>query len=163
VVVADAFDRYMDKSAGSAAAQYVNVIEVGSRVVPGGPRVAVVPGKPYLERKRTRPGKSIMAKTARMEQIEAMLADDPADEMLHYMLGMEHSSAGDDTGAVAVFRALIARSPYVPAYHMAGQALIRLQQFDEAAAMLQAGIAEARKQGDFHALGEMEALLGTVE
>lgn len=103
-----------------------------------------------------------MAKTARMEQIEAMLADDPADDMLHYMLGMEHASAGDDASAVAVFRGLIAKSPYVPAYHMAGQALIRLQQFDAAAAMLQAGIEAARTQGDFHALGEMEVLLATV-
>jgi predicted Zn-dependent protease len=98
-----------------------------------------------------------------MTQIEALLADDPADAMLRYMLGMEHASAGDDAEAVNVFRAIIAAEPYVPAYHMAGQALIRQGLLEEAAAMLKQGCDAARKEQDFHALGEMEALLATVE
>jgi uncharacterized protein HemY len=104
-----------------------------------------------------------MAKTARMAQIEALLELDPDDAMTHYMLGMEHASGGDDGEAVAVFRALIGKQPYVPAFHMAGQALIRLSKHEDAAAMLRHGIEEARKQKDYHALGEMEALLATVE
>jgi Flp pilus assembly protein TadD len=104
-----------------------------------------------------------MAKTARMEKIEAMLADDPADELLRYSLGMEHVSAGDDATAVAVFRELIARSPYVPAFHMAGQALNRLGRVEEACRMLRDGIAAARAAGDGHALGEMEGLLSAIE
>jgi hypothetical protein len=104
-----------------------------------------------------------MAQTERMKQIEALLADDPADAMTRYMLAMEHASAGDDAEAVKVFREIIASEPYVPAYHMAGQALIRLSLIDDAATMLKAGIDAARQQGDFHALGEMEALLATVD
>ena len=37
-----------------------------------------------------------MARTPRMAQIEAMLAEDPDDAFLRYGLGMEHASAGDD-------------------------------------------------------------------
>jgi uncharacterized protein HemY len=104
-----------------------------------------------------------MAKTARMEKIEAMLAEDPDDPFLRYSLGMEYASANDDAGAVAVFRELIALSPYVPAYHMAGQALNRLGRAEEACGILREGIAAARTAGDSHALGEMEGLLSTIE
>jgi Flp pilus assembly protein TadD len=104
-----------------------------------------------------------MAKTPRMEQIEAMLADDPGDVMLRYMLGMEHVAAGDDAGAVRVFRELLAASPYVPAFHMAGQALNRLGHDAEACEVLRQGIAAAKAAGDLHALGEMEGLLATIE
>ena len=60
-----------------------------------------------------------MARTPRMAQIEAMLADDPDDAFLRYGLAMEHASAGDHATCVEVLRDLIARTaanPYVPAY-----------------------------------------------
>jgi hypothetical protein len=104
-----------------------------------------------------------------MEQIEALLADDPDDAFLRYGLAMEHASAGDDAGCVAVLRDLIARSaadPYVPAYLQAGQALARLDRTDEAADVLRAGIEAAEKSGTpdaLHARGEMLGLLATVE
>lgn len=108
-----------------------------------------------------------MARTPRMDKIEAMLADDPDDAFLRYSLGMEHASAGDDESAVRVFRELIALKPddkdAVPAYHMAGQALNRLGREAEAAAVLRAGIAVARRVGDSHAAGEMDGLLATLE
>ena len=110
-----------------------------------------------------------MAKTPRMERIEAMLADDPDDSFLRYGLAMEHSSAGDDESAVAVLRDLIARaaaSPYVPAYLQAGQALLRLGREPEAAAVLRDGIAAATRVGTpeaLHARGEMQGLLATAE
>lgn len=107
-----------------------------------------------------------MARTPRMDAIEAMLADSPDDHELRYMLGMEHAGAGDDAAAAAVFREVVARSadrPYVPAFHMAGQALARLGRDGEAADVLRRGIAAARAAGDSHAAGEMEGLLSTVE
>ena len=107
-----------------------------------------------------------MAKTARMAQLEAMLADDPADAFLRYGLAMEHMGLGDDATAVAVLRELIARNPeppYVPTYLMAGQALMRLDREADAAAMLRAGIAAATETGNDHARGEMEGFLATLE
>jgi Flp pilus assembly protein TadD len=107
-----------------------------------------------------------MAKTPRMEQIEAMLAEDPADPFLRYGLAMEHVGQGDDEAAVNVLKDLIARTaadPYVPAFLQAGQALIRLGREPEAAAVLRQGIEAARRAGDLHALGEMQGFLATIE
>lgn len=107
-----------------------------------------------------------MAKTPRMEQIEALLADDPSDPFLWYGLGMEHAGQGDDAAAVEVFQKLIAlkaADPYIPAYLQAGQALTRLGRDREAAAVFRDGIEAARKAGDDHALGEMQGFLATIE
>jgi hypothetical protein len=104
-----------------------------------------------------------------MERIEAMLAESPDDHFLRYGLAMEHASAGDDAGCVAVLRDLIARStadPYIPAFLQAGQALARLDRTDEAADVLKAGIAAAEQAATpdaLHARGEMLGLLATVE
>ena len=107
-----------------------------------------------------------MAKTPRMAQIEAMLADDPDDAFLRYGLAMEHAGQGDDEAAVKVLKELIALKagdPYVPAFLQAGQALIRLGREPEAAAVLRQGIEAARTAGDLHALGEMQGFLATIE
>ena len=107
-----------------------------------------------------------MARTPRMDQIEALLRDDPDDPFLRYGLAMEHMSQGDDESAVKVLKELIAlkaNDPYVPAFLQAGQALIRLGREPEAAAVLRQGIEAARKAGDLHALGEMQGFLATIE
>lgn len=111
-----------------------------------------------------------MAKTPRMGQIEALLADDPDDPFLRYGLAMEHASGGDDGGCVAVLRELIARppaeGPYIPAYLQAGQALVRLDDIAGAAAVLRDGIAAAGGVGTadaMHARSEMQGLLASIE
>jgi hypothetical protein len=107
--------------------------------------------------------------TPRMQQIEAMLADDPEDAFLRYGLAMEHASVGDDATCVAVLRDLIARtaaSPYIPAYLQAGQALVRQDRINEACAVLKDGIAAAQRAGTpdaMHAAGEMQGLLASIE
>ncbi|MCZ2341203.1 MAG: hypothetical protein LC104_05325 [Bacteroidales bacterium] len=106
-----------------------------------------------------------MAKTARMQQIEAMLTDDPHDPFLRYGLAMEHASQGDDETAAGVLRELIANAqePYVPAYLQAGQVYMRLGREPDAVAVLRAGIIAARAAGNDHAMGEMQGLLATIE
>jgi predicted Zn-dependent protease len=104
-----------------------------------------------------------------MEQIEALLADDPADPFLRYGLAMEHASQGDDATAVQHLRDLIAldpNKPYIPAFLMAAQSLVRLEKESEAAELLKQGMAAATRVGTpeaMHARGEMEGLLATVE
>jgi hypothetical protein len=101
-----------------------------------------------------------------MAQIEAMLAEDPDDAFLRYGLAMEHASAGDDSTSVEVLRDLIARTspkPYIPAFLMAGQALVRLDRIPDACTILREGIASAAKAGDTHAQGEMQGLLESIE
>ena len=101
---------------------------------------------------------------SRMQKIEAMVAEQPNDPELHYMLAMEHTSQGDDAGAARCFEKLFAVAPdYPPAYHMAGRALQRLDRIDEAKAVLQKGIPIALARNDTHAAGEMQELLETLE
>ena len=107
-----------------------------------------------------------MARTPRMAQIEALLAEDPDDAFLRYGLAMEHASAGDDAECVNVLRDLIARTaaqPYVPAFLQCGQALVRLDRTAEACDVLKAGIVAAQKAGDTHAMSEMQGLLASIE
>jgi hypothetical protein len=101
-----------------------------------------------------------------MEQIEKLLSEMPDDAFLRYGLAMEHASAGDDAECVNILNDLITRtaaSPYVPAYLQCGQALVRLDRTDEAAAVLRAGVEAAGRAGDTHAQGEMQGLLTSIE
>jgi hypothetical protein len=52
--------------------------------------------------------------------------------------------------------------PYVPAFFMAGQQLVRLERVNEARALLRDGIEAARKQGNAHAAGEMSEFLASL-
>jgi len=101
-----------------------------------------------------------------MAQIEAMLAEDPDDAFLRYGLALEHASAGDDAACVEVLRDLIHRTasnPYIPAFLMAAQSLVRLDRIPEACETLRHGITAAGKGGDLHAQGEMQGLLDSIE
>jgi len=101
-----------------------------------------------------------MAGKTRQQQIEAMLAENPDDAELHYMLAMEHAGCGDDEGAVRCFRRLFAVAPdHAAAYHQAGRSLHRLGRPVEASEVLLQGIAAARKKNDDHAAAEMTELL----
>ncbi len=100
----------------------------------------------------------------RKAQIEQMLADDPDDVELRYMLAMEHAGMGDDAGAVTVFQELIERHPdYAPGYHMGARALQRLDRIAEAKSLLDRGIPQAQKAGNFHAAGEMQELRSMLD
>lgn len=98
-----------------------------------------------------------------MAQIEALIADDPTDPELRYFLAMEHISAGDETAGANQLLALTHSSQYVPAFLQAGQALNRLNRFDEACDALRRGIQVAKSLGDSHAEGEMAGLLASIE
>lgn len=94
--------------------------------------------------------------TTRRKKLEAMLADDPEDQMLRYMLALELQKEDADERSLELFRGLITdQKPYVPAFLMAGQHLATLGHIGEAREMYSAGIEEAKRQGDEHAAREM--------
>src|SRR3954463_10836272 len=98
----------------------------------------------------------------RREKIEAMLADDPGDTFLRYSLAMELDKEGSHEASLARFAELNRDDPpYVPAFFMAGQQLVRVGRVDEARTVLREGIAAARVQDDLHAAGEMTELLAS--
>ena len=96
----------------------------------------------------------------RREKLEALLQNDPSDPFLHYALAMDFASQGDDAEAAARLEALTRSHPdYVPTYLQAGQIYIKLDQNDQARAMLTKGIEQAKRLGDDHAAGEMQGFL----
>jgi hypothetical protein len=100
---------------------------------------------------------------SRREKIEAMLADDPGDTFLRYSLAMELDKEGSHDASLSRFAELTRDSPpYVPAYFMAGQQLVRLGRIEEARTVLRDGIAAARVQGNQHAAGEMTEFLASL-
>jgi tetratricopeptide (TPR) repeat protein len=99
----------------------------------------------------------------RRSKIEAMLADEPADQFLRYSLAMELDKEGRHDESLTRFRELaVDNPPYVAAFFMAGQQLARLGRTDEARAILRDGIEAARTQDDAHAAGEMSEFLASL-
>lgn len=99
----------------------------------------------------------------RREKIEAMLADDPADTFLRYSLAMELDKEGNHDASLARFAELARDNPpYVPAFFMASQQLVRLSRVKEARGVLRDGIAAAHLQQDLHAAGEMSEFLASL-
>ncbi|GIW90609.1 MAG: hypothetical protein KatS3mg109_1041 [Pirellulaceae bacterium] len=96
----------------------------------------------------------------RRAKIEAMLANEPGDRFLRYALAMELQRDGEHERSLEELRRLMEETPpHVPAFFMAGQQLARLGRIEEARQALRDGIEEARRQGDFHAAGEMSEFL----
>lgn len=92
-----------------------------------------------------------------------MLADEPDDVFLRYSLAMEWEKEGEHEKSLAGLHELTAgQSPYVPAFFMAAQQLVKLNRVEEARAYLRDGIEQARAQGDSHAAGEMSEYLASL-
>lgn len=101
--------------------------------------------------------------SSRRQKIEAMLADDPADTFLRYSLALELDKDAEHEQSLQLLGALTHDSPpYVPAFFMAAQQLVRLGRTDDARASLRDGIEEARRQNNAHAAGEMSEMLASL-
>ncbi|HLI83239.1 MAG TPA: tetratricopeptide repeat protein [Bryobacteraceae bacterium] len=102
--------------------------------------------------------------TSRLEALKSMVARNPNDSFSRYGLAMEYRNSGDLPAAMAEFRSLMAANPdYVAAYFHGGQTLERLGQLDEARELYRKGVEAARRTGNQHARGEMEAALAMLE
>jgi tetratricopeptide (TPR) repeat protein len=100
---------------------------------------------------------------SRRSRIEALLALEPGDQFLRYSLAMELDKEGDHDRSLAAFGELQNDAPpYVPAFFMAAQQLVKLERISEARDALRRGIDEARRQGNAHAAGEMSELLASL-
>lgn len=104
-----------------------------------------------------------MTGMTRRQQIEQMLAKEPADQFLRYALAMELAKAQEHQASQALFRGLMADpTPHVPSFLMAAQQLLQQGETDAARAVLRDGIETARRQGNLHAAGEMGELLASA-
>jgi predicted Zn-dependent protease len=99
----------------------------------------------------------------RIAALNDILTQNPNDSFARYGLAMEYSKQGDLDRALAEFSILLKASPdYTPGYFMAAQTLARADRLAEAKIMLTDGIASARRTGNLHAQGEMEAMLAEM-
>lgn len=96
--------------------------------------------------------------------LEASLAEDPADTFLRYGLAVQCLRDGDLEEGRRQLKELIADHPddTVAAHQQLGQSYLEAEQWVEARATLEKGIALAGKRGDWHAASEMEGLLSQV-
>jgi tetratricopeptide (TPR) repeat protein len=86
-----------------------------------------------------------------------------ADPFAWYGLAMEYRSLERYEEALSTFERLRSHTPdYVPMYLMCGQMLEQIGRAEDARAWLSAGIEQARKRGDSHALGELQGALDAL-
>ncbi len=89
-----------------------------------------------------------------------MANDDPDNELAHYRLGQLYMEAEQYENAVSSFRRTLELSPHFSkVFHLLGEALIKLDQTDEAIKVLQEGFAVADERGDNLPREEMSKLL----
>jgi predicted Zn-dependent protease len=94
----------------------------------------------------------------RLAMLQQFVAQKPDEPFARYGLAMEYKKRGRLAEANATFAELIARHPnYVPAYLMAGQALLAAGDAAAAREVFTRGVAAAQAAGDDHAYGELEA------
>ncbi len=92
--------------------------------------------------------------------LSEILAQNPGDAFARYGLAMEYASQGQVDPSLKEFDQLLATHPeYTPGYFMCAQTLLKAGRTSEAKTRLEQGIASAKKTGNQHALGEMQAVL----
>jgi predicted Zn-dependent protease len=102
-----------------------------------------------------------MDKVAMLNEI---LAQDPKNAFARYGLAMEYSGQGETERSLQEFGQLLADHPdYTAGYFMAAQTLAKAGRNPEAKQRLTEGISSARRTGNQHALGEMQAMLDELE
>lgn len=92
----------------------------------------------------------------RIAKLKEFLAASPADSFLQHALALEYIKLGDDEAARQLFEEILNREPaYVGSYYHLAKLLERQGREQEAIAVYERGMEEARKAGDNHALGEL--------
>lgn len=85
----------------------------------------------------------------RIEQIKALIADDPRDAMLRFALGNEYFQAGQYAEAIEALNAALAIDPeYAFVYIQLAEAYEKSGQIDLARQTIEAGRGPAARNGD---------------
>ncbi len=100
----------------------------------------------------------------KIERLKEIVALDPKSSFARYGIAMELVSRGETAAALSEFETLLADNPdYTPGYFMAAQTLAGAGRKPEAIERLEAGIACAARNGNSHALSEMQAMLDELQ
>ena len=94
----------------------------------------------------------------RIEKIQNMLKENPADSFLQHALALEYIKAGNDAGARKLFEIILKREPeYVGSYYHLAKLLERQLDEDAAIAVYKKGMEAAKSAGDQHAFNELRS------
>jgi len=100
----------------------------------------------------------------KIERLKEIVALDPKNSFARYGIAMEWVSRGETAAALSEFETLLSNDPnYTPGYFMAAQTLAGAGRKTEAVERLKAGIASAARDGNRHALNEMQTMLDELE
>ncbi len=100
-------------------------------------------------------------KLARLKEI---LALDPKNSFARYGIAMELAGRGEIEAALQEFDTLLANDPeYTAGYYMSAQTLSKAGRTAEAIERLKTGIGCAARNGNSHALSEMQGMLDELE
>jgi Tfp pilus assembly protein PilF len=98
--------------------------------------------------------------TDRIDDLLALLEDEPDDALLRFTLGKEYLDGGDAAAALPHLERAVAVDPrYTVAYRYLGAALERIGRAADAASAWERGIAVAEDTGDLQAGKEMRVFL----
>ncbi len=96
----------------------------------------------------------------RLEMFDTMIAKGSQDPFVHYARAMEFRSLERLQESLDAFDAVAATYPdYVPTYLMAAQVAEALSKIDDARTWCERGLEAAKRAGDGHAAGELQAQL----
>lgn len=96
---------------------------------------------------------------SRLEQLRAMLAEEPGDAFIRYAIALEMKHAGDMQEAVNDLCALITEDPtYIACYYQLALILADLGRLQEAADTCEAGALQCLVTGDHKARAELIGL-----
>jgi len=100
----------------------------------------------------------------KIEGLKEILAVDPRNSFARYGLAMELASRGDTAAALAEFDTLLANDPgYTQGYFMVAQTLVRAGRKPEAIEQLKAGMNCATRDGNSHAVNEMQTMMEELQ
>ena len=100
----------------------------------------------------------------RLAKLQQMLAREPNDTFLLYGIALEHKKLNDPKQAIEFLDRVIALDPgYCYAYHQKGLVFESSGDLDAAKRSYRDGIEAAKRKGDAHAQGEIEAALAMIE
>lgn len=100
------------------------------------------------------------AGTDKIARLKEVLALDPKNSFARYGIAMELATRGEIDAALGEFDTLLANDPeYTAGYYMSAQTLSKAGRTGEAVERLKTGIGCAARNGNSHALSEMQAML----
>ena len=101
--------------------------------------------------------------TNRLQILQQMVDQNPANTFARYGLAMELSASGELQTAAEEFKSLLQQDEnYAAAYYHGGQALEKLGRIEEARSLYETGIEVTTRKGDTHTRAEIEEALSLL-